>query len=267
MNFLLVAVNYNSYDALKDYLNSIHDSLSLCENDIKLRVVVADNSTTRKEIDCGQWNTFELSVVQLDNLGYLGGGSYVVNNETHITTYDYVAISNVDIKLDPSFFSTLQAIKVDEDVAWVAPSIFSLQEERGKRTENRPSKMRFKLLCYIFKYPLLYRLYYKTLYKRRRSTSSNEEKRDIYAGHGAFILLTKNFFIHYPKIEYPVFLFCEENFFAELIKEASMKVCYEPTLKIWDSEHISIGKINVKRQCKYNYQAHKYIYDRFYKGL
>ncbi|SNU03300.1 Glycosyltransferase, GT2 family [Prevotellaceae bacterium MN60] len=264
MNFLLVAVNYNSYDALMEYLDTIEMSLSQCEKDIHLKVVVADNSSIRREILSYKWKRFQLSFVQLDNWGYLGGASYVINNEPHIECYDYVAISNVDLRLDESFFSTLVETNIPNEVAWVAPSIFSLQEGRDKWTESRPSKKRFKALCFLFKYPILYRLYYMSLYRRKRKVLSNEMEKDIYAGHGAFILLTRSFFKHYPKIEYPVFLFCEENFFAELIREVSLKVRYVPSLKIWDSEHVSIGKMNVKRQCKYNYQAHKYIYDRFY---
>lgn len=264
MNILIVAVNYNTYQALYDYLKKVEESVESCTVPIVLKVIVADNSTKREGIDVTQYTRLTLEVRNFDNLGYLGAAQAVINSLDDITEYDFVAISNVDLSLDKSFFNTLATCEFPKETGWIAPSIFSLQEGRDKKKLTRSPRWKFTMMMLIYKYPLLYRLYYATAYKRRRTSTNVTEERDVYAGHGAFILLTKRFFQTYKTLHYPIFLFCEENYIAELIRKDGMTVRYVPSLKIWDSEHISVGKINVRRQCKLNYEALAYIRKNFY---
>ena len=63
----------------------------------------------------------------------------------------------------------------------------------------------------------LHKLYTMTLYKTKRYRSN--EAKYIYAGHGSFIILTKAFFQNYSNIAYPMFLYGEEIYLAELIRE------------------------------------------------
>ena len=264
MKILIVAVNYNTYQALYEYLAKVEESLDACSTPIALKIIVADNSTKRENVDVDKYKRVGLEVRNFDNLGYLGAAQAVINSLEEVTTYDYVAISNVDLSLDKTFFEALTSREFPKETGWIAPSIYSLQEGRDKKKLSRPPRWRFTMMMLIYKYSLLYRLYYGTAYKRKRSSADVTEERVIYAGHGAFILLTKRFFQSYKTLNYPIFLFCEENYIAELIRRARLTVRYVPTLKIWDSEHISVGKINVKRQCKLNYEALAYIRNSFY---
>lgn len=264
MKILIVAVNYNTYQALYDYLGRLEESMDACTRPIDLKIIVADNSTKREYVDVVKYKRVGLEVRSFDNLGYLGAAQAVINSLEDVTKYDYVAISNVDLSLDKTFFETLSSREFPKETGWIAPSIFSLQEGRDKKTLTRVPRWRLNITMLIHKIPILYRLYYETVYRRKRSTVSITEEREIYAGHGAFILLTKYFFQTYKTLSYPIFLFCEENYIAELIRMAGMTVRYVPTLKIWDSEHISVGKINIKRLCKLNYEALAYIKTKFY---
>ena len=264
MKILIVAVNYNTYQALYEYLEKVEVSLEACSKQVEVRVIVADNSTKRESVDVGKYGHFGLEVWKFDNLGYLGAAQAIINSQEDVTEYDFVSISNVDLSLDKTFFDTLANMKFPEETGWIAPSIFSLQEGRDKKKLTRSPRWRLTMMLLIYRFPLLYRLYYATAYKRKRSSTNVTEECDIYAGHGAFILLTKHFFQMYRTLNYPIFLFCEENYIAELIRRAGMIVRYVPSLKIWDSEHISVGKINVKRQCKLNYEALAYIRNTFY---
>lgn len=47
MKILIVAVNFNSYDKLKDYLSSIENAV-LMDKDSEVTIYIADNSTKRK---------------------------------------------------------------------------------------------------------------------------------------------------------------------------------------------------------------------------
>lgn len=265
MKVLIVAVNYNTYSELDSFLTSVEDSLKECVSQISVDVVIADNSSEKENVDEVKYPLININVVPLDNLGYLGGAQYVINNIEDKSVYDYIAISNVDLRLDKSFLASLSEYNLAKDTGWLAPSIYSLFEGRDKKTLFRPSKRKFRMLCILFKYPLLFKIYYGSLYKRKRESGRIAETMEVYSGHGAFILLTKEFFIHYPKLDYKPFLFCEENYFAELLIQNGLKCVYEPILKIWDSEHVSTGKINYKRMCNLNYEAHVFIYNRFYR--
>lgn len=265
MKLLIVAVNYNSYEQLQVFLESVRASVRFCKESIDVEVAIADNSTNKKEIKCIDSDIIRIGVFTLENLGYFGGAQHIINNIENREQYDYIAISNVDLKLNEDFFEKLYHYKCSDDIGWVAPSVFSLQENRDKKTLSRPSKTKFRLLCLIFKYPILCKLYRQLFYSRTRLSADLEGSRIVYSGHGAFFLLTKEFFRRIHKLEFKPFLFCEENYVAELLRENSLKCMYEPSLKIWDEEHVSTGKMNFKRRCMYNYEAHKYIYDRFYR--
>lgn len=265
MKILIVAVNYNSYKQLGDFLESVRKSINVCTRIVNVDVVVADNSTQKEQVQFLKGDKFSLQVFPLDNLGYFGGAQYIINKIEDKSKYDYIAISNVDLILQEDFFEVLSQYKCPIDVGWIAPSVFSLQEKRDKKSLYRPSKQKFWLLCLLFKYPLLFKIYRKSVYIRKRESSDLTESSVVYSGHGAFILLTKRFFIKNPQLDFKPFLFCEENYIAELLRESALKCIYEPSLKILDEEHVSTGKMNYRKMCKYNYEAHKFIYETFYR--
>ena len=260
----MIAVNYNTYDLLYHFIDNTIESMKACKESLSLKIIVADNSSNREEIDTVPYQCVNLEVYQLNNLGYLGGAQYVINSLKNIQDYNFIAISNVDLTLDKTFFTSLCVKPYSPNIGWIAPSIYSLQEKRIKTTLTRPSKLKLVILRMMYRFPLLYKLYYNTAYKRKRVNIQILEERDIYAGHGAFIILTKHFFNTYNKLNYPIFLFCEENYLAELNRIAGMTVRYDPSLKIFDSEHVSIRQIDIKRQCEFNYEAVDYILKTFY---
>lgn len=266
MKILIVAVNYNTYSELDCFLQSVVESLKECVSQTVVDIIVVDNSTEKVDVDVTKYLLLNIKVVPLDNLGYLGGAQRVINNLDDKSVYDYIAISNVDLKLDQSFLPNLSAYKLSNEVGWLAPSVYSLLEGRDKKTLSRPSKRKFEMLCMLFKYPLLFKVYRKSLYLRKRQSTELCETHEVYSGHGAFILLTKHFFSVVPLLDFEPFLFCEENYFAELLRISSLKCIYEPSLKIWDEEHVSTGKMNYKRMCKFNYEAHRFIYKKFYQN-
>lgn len=265
MKLLIVAVNYNTYQKLNAFIQSVNDSLVNCKNNVSVDIFVADNSSEKKSVNFDGFTNLSIKVVPLNNLGYLGGAQYILNQIQDKTHYDYIAISNVDLTLNHDFLDVLANYDCPKDIGWVAPSIYSIQENRNKVSLFRPSKMEFWLLCLLFKYPILFKFYRQTLYLRKRRSSKIREAREVYSGHGSFILLTNIFFKYNPVLSFKPFLFCEENYFAELLRISSLKCIYIPELKIRDEEHVSIGKIDYKKKCKFNYEAHQFIYDRFYR--
>lgn len=163
------------------------------------------------------------------------------------------------------FFLNLERANLPKDVAWVAPKIYSMDENRDRNPKvlNRYSKGKLQLLYFMYRFPMLFYLYTMTAYKRKKLQPQYPEM-NIYAGHGSFMLLTRSFFESYPKIEYPIFLFGEELFLAELVRKANKKVRYVPSLVIEDSEHVSTSTLKKKSYFKYNQDSIKYILNTFY---
>lgn len=263
---LIVAVNYNSYSELIDYLDSIEVSMSMVIDQCSMDVYVADNSSQKEVIDTAKYHNFNLHVVPLDNLGYFGGAFYVINNLIDPKRYTYVIISNVDILLEKMSVFEMLHINLSNDIAWIAPSIISKEEHRDKNPKVlfRYSKYKLKFLYYMYKYSFLHKMYVLTIYKRKKKRSIFSSM-DIYAGHGSFMILTSNFFSFYSTLSYPVFLFCEELFIAELIYKVHMRVHYEPAVIVSDGEHVSTSKLNSSFYYKCNREAVNYILKTFYE--
>lgn len=261
---LIICVNYNSYSELLKYLNSINESAKCCNN-IDVNVIIADNSSKMKHIDLRQFKSIEVSILNFNNKGYFGAAQAVMQSIEDLSIYDYVAISNVDLLLKDDFLTQLSNLYVDKDIAWLAPKIWSNKEYRDRNPKiiNRYSKRRLRLINMMYKFPILDYLYTNTIYSHKAKYKDHSEC-DIYAGHGSFILLTQTFFKHYSQIEYPIFLFGEELYLAELIMRAGLRVHYYPKLVVYDTEHVSTGKMKKNFYYKCNKESIDYILKTFY---
>jgi hypothetical protein len=105
-------------------------------------------------------------------------------------------------------------------------------------------------------------LYTRTFYRQKKYESYPAGK--IYAGHGSLIILTNEYFKRCGKIDYPVFLFCEEIYLAEMCQKTGLSVEYVPTIKVTDSEHASTSRMKHSFYCRCNYEAMQYIIKTFY---
>lgn len=164
------------------------------------------------------------------------------------------------------FFLNLLALDVNENVGWIAPQIYSEQEHRDKNPKviKRYSKNKLRILRVLYKYPLFHKIYTLSLYRMKKNRSQYPSM-DIYAGHGAFMIFTKKMMETYPLIQYPIFLFGEELYFAEIIARAHLKVRYEPSLKVYDEEHVSTSLMKSSLYYKCNFDALTYILDTYYE--
>lgn len=266
-NILFVCVNYNSYSELERFLFSIDKSFSsLSDKNVMIEVFIADNSTKAQDIDLSTFKNFTVQILKLNNLGYLGGAAVIVNGIENIKSYDYVIISNVDLTIDASFIPTLLSLKVNTDTAWIAPSIFSQAENRDKNPKvlTRYPKRKLQILQFMYRFPIFHKIYTLSLYKTKKKRLQPPSM-DIYAGHGAFMIFTKKMLETYPEIKYPIFLFGEELYFAEIISRANLKVRYEPSLKVYDEEHVSTSTMKSSFYYKCNLEALTYILHTYYE--
>ena len=239
---LLICVNYNSYEALHDFTDSIERAKDNVKGIMQVDVAIADNSK--------------------NNLGYLGGALSIYNNR--VKNYDFVSISNVDLQLAPDFFQQLMLIN-DETIGWIAPDIYT---EKINRHENpymltRPTKRHFFIWNIIYSSTFIYRMYH-WLYMLKNRQKKVYPACDIYAGHGSFMLFTKAFTKHYPELHFPAFMYGEEIFMAELVRAAGLKVQYAPHLQIANTGNISTGVVNQSLKSQWSKVSLKAIKQRFF---
>ena len=267
MKILIVCVNYNSYDELRNYLQSVEKSASNVHGDLQVDVIIADNSSTREIVDCNCYVSINVKQVELPNLGYLGGAQAIINDKEDILLYKYVIISNVDLIFKRDTLVNIEQFEIGKDIAWVAPDIFSekYQKRLNPNVVRRYKVWKLRLLKLTY-HRSLYKLYDKYYYSKKKElnlTSQNNEM-DIYAGHGACIILTENFFRCYQQIHYPIFLYGEELFFAELIKKKRLRVRYVPSIRMITEGGVSTSKMPSDSFFRYNVDAINYILKNFY---
>ena len=237
-------VTFNSDKELAQYQASLERAAEKAADKVSLDIFVARNS---KE----------------DNPGYLGGIKREMD-KVDVKDYDYCIISNVDLTVEDDFFIRLTDYDCSEDTGWIAPQIWSEAEERDRNPKilNRYSLRKLQILRTFYQFPILDTLYTRTFYRKKKFES--HPAGEIYAGHGSFIVLTKRYFERCGKIDFPVFLFCEEIYLAEQCQKAGLKVIYVPDIKVRDTEHASTGKMNHGFYCRCNYQAMQYIIKKYY---
>lgn len=260
---LVICVNYNSYKELYAYLKSICIAKSEC-SEIITTVYIADNSTSYQEVDIASYNDIIIQQIHFENLGYMGAAQAVINNLSCISKYDFLIISNVDILMDRDFLVQLNSMQLKEDIGWIVPSIKSMLINRDKNPSVFYRYPKWKLIALKYTYNRFVLPIYEKYYYNTKQQGISYEEQDIYAGHGSFFLFTKSFIKVYPKLDYPVFLYGEELYFAELNKVAGLRVRYIPSLIIHDFEHVSTSLIRRQTYYDYNKQAINYILKRFY---
>ncbi len=257
MKITIFCVNYNSYDALKAYLESLEKSKKQFNNNLELTVVIADNSDSIKTIE----TTYSYKVKQLNtngNTGYFGGISYGIQNSGEsFREDDYTIVSNVDLIVPQEFFLELSRITCDESVGCLAPAIISEVENgnRNPKIMSRPSKKKLQVLRMMFQFPALHKMYSNLIYLKRREKVQNATDGYIYAAHGSFLIFTNAAASFLESMSYPCFLFGEEIFVAENLMRIGLRTYYTSKVKVYDSEHVSTGQMKSKFYYKCNYDA------------
>lgn len=264
MKVIIYCVNYNSYDELKNYLESLNNAL--VNSSVELSVVVIDNSQKMQDIQ--DKYLFELIHLKLgENLGYFGGAEYGIKNcGKNINDFDYSIISNVDLQVQEDFFIQLSALGVDESIGCVAPCIYSIGENRNRNPKvlSRYSLKKLQLLRLLYKYPVLNFIYTTVFFSKHRKKVEESNQEIIYAAHGSFMLFTKKFYDFIENMSYPVFLFGEELYIAENLRSRGLKTIYEPNLVVNDTDHASTSKMKSKFYYKCNFEAIDMIIKEYY---
>lgn len=269
-SLIIACVNYNTFDKLLLYLNSIEKARGSYNNDFNITVLIADNSEVSIKSKLPSFENINIVYcLNNKNQGYIGGiRNAVINLKIDIYSADYFIISNVDVILTNDFFTELFLITNNNNLGWIAPSIISGKEgrDRNPKIKKRPSSNNLKRLLVMYKYPILHLIYKNTIYKYRSKKISKHKNDSIYAGHGSLMIFTKKAVNSSGFLDFPSFLFGEEIYFGELMKRENLEVVYNQNIVVKDFDHASTSLIRKSKYYKINYDSLKIIIKNYFEA-
>lgn len=265
-----VAVSVICYDNEKEVLE-FAKKLSEQKKSEKIILLVTCNKCSDVKRLKSELNCIKISSMVFDpqvNLGYLHGCLFGL--EEFGEEYDYAVISNTDIDfVTYDFFEKLITNDYNRKIGCIGPDI--VLKETGKHQNPfsiyRPDKKLMKLRKLVYDNYFLYNLYFM-LSKIKNNISKGEiqqKKGYVYSVHGSVFILKKECIDKFLKDNIQIFMYGEELYVAEKLKENQMLLYYDNDLKIIHNENQVTGKIASRRKQEWFSQSTKFLVDRFWK--
>jgi len=271
---LLICVKYGAGEETAKYL----ESLSRLQGQSNLHVLIVDNTVgglADLPIDssCATLRSDE-------NLGYFGGARWGISRylEEHPLP-DWVIISNVDLLItDPQFLEKLAALKAAPGLGAIAPRISSVLTGRNQNPfmRSRPSAIRMHIYKWLYRswlalnaHELASAVFHRIRSavgrsKRTRTKSSPDVGGKIYAPHGSFLILSKEYFAAGGALDFPCFLFGEEIYLAENLRRLNLDVIYEPSLEVVHQEHKSTKLLKSRKLARFVASSAAFCADTYF---
>ena len=252
MKILLLIIHYNNIKSTLDTLSSIRNLNRVPE--IHLIDNAPNDFDTLDHDKIKGILTERFKIINHDkNYGYFGAVAKHLSNIKH-TSYDWIFISNNDmIYHDKYLFDYVDTAKKmwNNRIGVYCPAIVTKsmginQNPYLKKCPNKFFYYKLKLLLsnYIaanFYEKLAAKLsyYFKAKYTQ---TNDNNCLKQIFAPHGSFLGISKEFFTMGGYIEYQNFLYFEEEILGLICSKIGLKVIYDPRVSVMHCEHQTTGK-------------------------
>lgn len=266
--FCLIYNNHlEVFKFLEDLLHSNRsdlDHIIVTDNSDKIKSPNNEPSESIKEaISEGKISIFGDGV----NRGYFGGFRYGLSHASKIIrdSASWFVFSNTDLKIETADW-TRKLIEIDQDEVFVvAPDIVSKRSHKHQNPfyKKRPNPSKFLLLSRIFQYNYLtaaHRVGALLFAKASSAPKPAPNNSYIYAAHGSFFCVSRSYFENGGNLSCPTFLFCEEIFLAEEIRQMQKKILYTREIKIVHEEHKSTSLIPPPPIREHLQKAHQMAY-------
>jgi GT2 family glycosyltransferase len=271
---LLICVKYGADEETARYL----ESLRRLQGQSNLHVLIVDN-TVEAVADLPTNSSFAV-LRSNENLGYLGGARLGISRylEEHPLP-DWLIVSNVDLLITDAYFTQkLSALKFAPDVGAVAPRIASALTGRDQNPfmRSRPSAIRMHAYKWLYRswlalnaHELVSAVFQWVRSAVGRFTRTTADIRrdlsgEIYAPHGSFLILSKEYFRAGGSLDFPCFLFGEEIYLAESLRKLGLDVIYEPSLEVVHQEHKSTRLLKSRKLARFVACSAAYCADTYF---
>ncbi len=264
MKVAMIVVEFNDAEETIQYVNQIasYDKIQ--------RIVVVDNHSTNLDTmnSLKKIQNEKVVVVQAEkNGGYNYGNNFGIQYlEKMGETYDYLIISNPDIRIEEEAIETcLNVLEARKNVAVVAPRMYHQNQKPVRRSSW---KMRTFWLDVIHSTRFLELIFYRKLRQGEYAEKDYaQELLQVEAISGAFFIIKYEIYKQIGGFDENVFLFYEEDILAKQLQEKGYQTMSVNTAKFIHFESRTIGKtLSYYRKIKQLYES-KIYYQKKYNGV
>lgn len=264
LNFIIFYDNYLEVERYIENLNNVANSkVDLCI------VVNKDSEKRANELLKKEYKNIP-SIEMKDygeNIGYLN--AMIQSMPENVSDYQYYILSNTDIEyVTTNFFDKLDANVYDNEIGCIAPSVYSFltQSYSNPHYLSRISKKQMQRNIFIFKYPIIAKLYFWLAGKKAHAKASSEkESCEVYSPHGCFMIFVNDFAMFITSQSYGVKMYSEESYVGEMLIKAGKKCYYDSSIKVNHIESAVTSSLGMKNKSKMFAESLQYIYDLFYR--
>lgn len=202
------------------------------------------------------------------NIGYLPGCLYGLSCYTE--SYSWAIASNTDIDfVTDDFFEMFLETKYTEDVVCVGPDVMlaTTGMHQNPFAQSRPSRRIMRFRRWIFSNYGRFVLYnWLSLVKKKliRTSEGHAQSGLVYGVHGSFIILRKQCISDLIIDKTPIFMYGEELYIAEKLREKNLLTYYDAQLKIIHNENQTTGKVNDRRKQKWFKQSVNFLVKKYW---
>jgi GT2 family glycosyltransferase len=213
------------------------------------------------------------------NKGYFGGAKLGIDRYRidRGNLPSWVMITNNDVVIEDQLFLKKLLSRNPQEVAVIAPRILSTmtQSDQNPFMKRRPGRLRVaELRFWLINYHLArfheHLSFWKRTFRGRISPSklsqrdgSHVSSEPIYAPHGSFIILSREFFDRGGHIDDGSFLYAEEVSVAETCRRVGLPAVYEPDLIVLHKEHSTTGRRFNRTTYELQKEALEYLTERY----
>jgi GT2 family glycosyltransferase len=269
---LFIVVNYGTRQHTANFCNDV-----LAQDFGACRALVVD--TTRHDCDYEALTAVfrgepRVTVTHPDsNLGYFGGAAWGLRS--HVTERawpGWIIVANADTRIpDPGFVSALIRAHGENGRVILAPRIQSLGSglNQNPYLRARPTAGSMHLKKWLTSSPagraaMTWQYRAKQLWRQQARSADSKlgSVESIYAPHGAFVAIGREYFSRGGGLEPGTFLYSEEYLLAETARRIGVKVIYDPRFIVMHHEHATTG--NNPLTGIYGAQAARYCADEYF---
>lgn len=258
---LINAICYNNFSDVETFIDSVkYDSTFYTLN-------IINNGNPLPEDILKRLSFFDnVNVISgHGNIGYFPGAHLGLQSIETFSDYDTMIVCNLDLKLDENFFLNLNTYNSE---AILAPSIYSEFEKRDRNPKviQRYTKEKINKIINFYSVPFLhtiYKAFYYNIFKIK-NRKAYDKGMEFYAPHGSFIIFDGNSHLWREFTSYPVFLFGEEIFVAEVARKHNQPVIYAKDLLVIDRDHASTSLEGERFLRLHNLKAMQYLKNEFW---
>lgn len=200
------------------------------------------------------------------NLGYLNGCLYGVSKIDELNIDDWIIVTNTDVVFDMKFFDVIFKGSNRNINIWCFGPDIVLPNGRKQNPflKERLSLKTIKKLSIIHSNRIFLSIYtYLSRIKKRKLKSKNVNSGAVYAVHGSCFAICYDLFRILQKKDNRIFMYGEELFIAELVRENDKIVWYENSVLIKHNENSTTGLLSNKMKSKWYKDSFAYLLKTF----